>query len=96
MVDRCVCCGEIVPEGRMVCMNCDVREGNGTRKYKSPNGYVGVLYGKSSMKIHDPNGRMVLHTGFRTPNTIEELKPVVDGFPEFQRNILNHIGEDGK
>ncbi len=22
MVDRCVCCGEIVPEGRMVCYRC--------------------------------------------------------------------------
>lgn len=21
--DRCVCCGEIVPEGRMVCPNCE-------------------------------------------------------------------------
>ena len=22
MVDRCVCCGEIIPEGQMVCPNC--------------------------------------------------------------------------
>lgn len=22
-VDRCVCCGEIIPEGRMVCPQCD-------------------------------------------------------------------------
>lgn len=22
-VDRCVCCGEIVPEGRMICPNCE-------------------------------------------------------------------------
>lgn len=21
--DRCVCCGEIIPEGRMVCPNCE-------------------------------------------------------------------------
>ena len=21
--DRCVCCGEIVPEGTMVCINCE-------------------------------------------------------------------------
>lgn len=29
MEDRCVCCGEIVPEGRMVCPNCllTVKEG---------------------------------------------------------------------
>lgn len=23
MEDRCVCCGEIVPEGRMVCQQCE-------------------------------------------------------------------------
>ena len=24
-VDRCVCCGEIVPEGRMVCPQCEIK-----------------------------------------------------------------------
>lgn len=23
MADRCVCCGEIIPEGRMVCKRCE-------------------------------------------------------------------------
>ena len=23
-VDRCVCCGEIVPEGRQVCPQCEI------------------------------------------------------------------------
>lgn len=23
MEDRCVCCGEIIPEGRMVCLQCE-------------------------------------------------------------------------
>jgi RNA polymerase subunit RPABC4/transcription elongation factor Spt4 len=23
MTDTCICCGEIVPEGRMVCPNCE-------------------------------------------------------------------------
>ena len=23
MVERCVCCGEIIPEGRMVCPRCE-------------------------------------------------------------------------
>jgi RNA polymerase subunit RPABC4/transcription elongation factor Spt4 len=23
MEDRCVCCGEIIPEGRMVCPQCE-------------------------------------------------------------------------
>lgn len=30
-IDRCVCCGEIIPEGRQVCINCEkgADEGNG-------------------------------------------------------------------
>ena len=23
MENTCVCCGEIIPEGRMVCLNCE-------------------------------------------------------------------------
>ena len=23
--DRCVCCGEVIPEGRQVCLNCENR-----------------------------------------------------------------------
>ncbi len=23
MEDRCVCCGEVIPEGRMVCVKCE-------------------------------------------------------------------------
>lgn len=52
-------------------------------EYKSENGYSGSLYGKSSMRIYDRNGMEVLHTGFRSVNTLEELKDIVDGMPEF-------------
>lgn len=31
MVDRCVCCGDIIPEGSMVCSNCQ-------KKYQSDQG----------------------------------------------------------
>ena len=51
--------------------------------YTSPNGYRGVLYGKSSMVIYDRNGVECLHTSSRTPNTLEELQEFVDGFEEF-------------
>ena len=27
MVDRCICCGAIIPEGRQVCPNCLVTNG---------------------------------------------------------------------
>lgn len=51
--------------------------------YKSENGYSGKLYGYSSMAIFDKDGNEVMHTGSRTPNTLEELKEVVDGYPAF-------------
>lgn len=31
MEDRCVCCGEIIPEGRQICWKCE----NATTKYES-------------------------------------------------------------
>ena len=50
--------------------------------YTSPNGYRGVLYGKSSMAVYDKNGVERLHTSSRTPNTLEELKEFVKDFEE--------------
>ena len=51
-------------------------------RYQSENGYSGILYGKSSMAVFDPEGKEVMHTGFRTPNTYAELKEVVDEIPD--------------
>lgn len=28
MTDRCICCGEIIPEGRMVCPQCEAKAEN--------------------------------------------------------------------
>jgi hypothetical protein len=52
-------------------------------RYQSYNGYSGRLYGKSSMSIYNPEGDLVLHTGSRKPQTLEELKDAVDNFPTF-------------
>ena len=30
--DRCVCCGEIVPEGRQVCLQCENGTSNNKKK----------------------------------------------------------------
>ena len=59
-----------------------------TIEYTSQNGYRGVLYGKSSMSIYGPNGKEVIHTGHRTPNTLEELKKQVDEMPEFMELLI--------
>ena len=29
MVDRCICCGEIIPEGRQVCLKCGASQKSG-------------------------------------------------------------------
>ena len=58
-----------------------------TIKYTSSNGYTGVLYGKSSLVIYDKDGKLSLHTGFRTANTYEELVEVVEEHPQFLKMI---------
>ena len=59
-----------------------------TIKYESENGYTGMIYGESSMRIIDPYGKEVLHTGFRTISTEEELKEFVDDFPNKRKSLL--------
>ena len=37
MPERCICCGEVIPEGRMVCYACEHSiEFDGIKYYKSP------------------------------------------------------------
>lgn len=40
MEDRCVCCGEVIPEGRQVCLNCEQKN-------------AGAGHTKSSNQISD-------------------------------------------
>ena len=35
MEDRCVCCGEIIPEGRMVCPKCEKGDMGNEQKNRS-------------------------------------------------------------
>ena len=36
MENRCVCCGSIIPEGRQVCKECEVKAGMNREGYKDP------------------------------------------------------------
>lgn len=56
-----------------------------TIKVTHPNGYVGVLYGRSSMAIYDKRGHEVMHTGFRNINTDIELYAVLDQVPGIKK-----------
>lgn len=59
-------------------------------KYTSPNGYTGILYGKSSFKILDEQGKMAFHTGSRAINTKSGLIEQVESFPELLELLHNH------
>jgi len=63
-------------------------------KYTSENGYTGVLYGRSSLSIYDPEGHECLHTGFRNINTYEELVETVNEQPEFMKALEKMRSED--
>lgn len=52
-----------------------------TKIVKHPNGYTGVLYGKSSLSVRF-NGREVLHTGSRNVDTSEVLYELLERMPE--------------
>lgn len=58
--------------------------------YTHPNGYTGILYGKSSLAVRDLEGREVFHTGFRNINTLDELKNWLDDFPKLMK-LLREI-----
>ena len=60
-----------------------------------PNGYSGVLMGKSTMMIYDKDDNCVLHTCFRTPNTEKELYEVLETMPRFIE-ILASVEADRK
>lgn len=64
-------------------------------KYTSENGYTGVLYGKSSFAIHNRDGKMVLHTGFRNIHTYAELVKQVEDYPKFREMLLKMKDEVG-
>ena len=61
---------------------------------KHPNGYSGILYGKSSMVIFY-NGEEVLHTGFRNENikTKEDLYKELERMPEFLKMLDESFDE---
>lgn len=63
-------------------------------EYKSPNGYRGVIYGRSSLVIWDPYGDTSMHTGSRNIETYDELVKVVDEWPETLKKLQEVISND--
>lgn len=53
--DRCVCCGEVITEGRMICQRC---EGSGEDVVKSLAARIAQLEGE--VRYHETTIRMIL------------------------------------
>lgn len=64
-----------------------------TITYENKEGYVGKLYGESSMVIMHWSGTPYMHTGSRSINTYEELKEAVDNYPEFIKSLEEGLKE---
>ena len=56
--------------------------------YVSTNGYKGILYGESSIKILDHTGKEVFNASNTSYRTIGELKEFVDDFPNKREDLL--------
>ena len=63
-------------------------------KVRHPNGYSGILYGKSSLEIYDDHGIEIIHTGYRTINTEKELYDVLEKVPEMMKEFLKKMNHD--
>lgn len=69
-----------------------------TYRYQGRNGYTGVMYGKSSLSVYDPQGREVLHTGRRASDEPKDLRNIVKGMPELLemlrgRKIIKEVAD---
>ena len=63
-------------------------------KVKHPNGYVGTLYGKSSLSI-SKDGKEVFHTGYRRVETKEEVYQMLGEMPMFLEILESLEGKLG-
>lgn len=66
----------------------------GVIKVEHPNGYLEILYGKSSMSIYDEDGHEILHTGSRNVNTEAELYELLERMPKFVEVMADIVIED--
>lgn len=60
---------------------------------KHPNGYIGILYGKSSYVVLDKDRKEILHTGSRSINTEKEVYEQLEKIPNLLE-ILKSIDLD--
>ena len=66
-----------------------------TMTYESDNGYTGIMYGRSSVRVIDQRtGKEVYTSGSRESDSYLWLVDLVDHFEEYRRAILSMAGWD--
>ena len=64
--------------------------------YTSPNGYKGLLYGESSLKVLDHWGKVVFNTQHSNVKNYTELVEFVNEFPKMRKGLLKLYEELSK
>lgn len=76
MENRCVCCGEIIPEGRMVCPKCESAT-NDIKKGKND----AIVCWLRSVKIHEKKIEALLEEAERQKSLLEKVTTTFDKTP---------------
>ena len=80
MTDHCVCCGDILPEGRMVCPQCERQEIRGADKKSAICAFLKEHHTGKSRAIHSKElQRLFLIDGRNLRRKISALRQ--DGYP---------------
>lgn len=76
MENRCVCCGSIIPEGRQVCKECEVKAGMNREGYKDPTAEQALWGVRKEERVRALEEKYGVHRGDKI--LIENMEEVRD------------------
>lgn len=76
MENRCVCCGSIIPEGRQVCKECEVKAGMNGEGYKDPTAEQALWGVRKEERVRTLEEKYGVHRGDKI--LIENMEEVRD------------------
>ena len=76
MENSCVCCGSIIPEGRQVCRECEVKAGMNREGYKDPTAEQALWGVRKEERVRALEEKYGVHKGDRV--VIQETRRTED------------------
>lgn len=76
MENSCVCCGSIIPEGRQVCRECEVKAGMNREGYKDPTAEQALWGVRKEERVRALEEKYGVHRGDKI--LIENMEEVRD------------------